>query len=231
MIDINKRSYKKELLDGDNIAVADTLQTMKELNFINTWLGGHSITLKGFKTLLQKKKSIAICELGCGGGDNLNVIYNWCLANKINAEVKGIDINENCRDVIQQTNSSIKFISSDYREVKFTTKPDIIFSSLFCHHFTDEELVQMMLWMRTNAAQGFFINDLHRHKIAYYFIKFTTALFSGSYLIKNDGPLSVLRSFKKKEWKYILQKAGIKNYTIRWQWAFRYLIIVKNDQQ
>jgi L-rhamnose mutarotase len=46
--------------------------------------------------------------------------------------------------------------------------------------------------------------------------------------VKNDGPISVLRSFKKKEWIAILQKAGITNYTIHWKWAFRYLIIVDN---
>ena len=51
-------------------------------------------------------------------------------------------------------------------------------------------------------------------------------LFSKSYLVKNDAPLSVLRGFKKNEWKNIFEKAGIKNYSIKWKWAFRYLIVV-----
>ena len=105
----------------------------------------------------------------------------------------------------------------------------IIFSSLFCHHFTNEQLVEMLLWMQKNSLHGFFINDLHRHAIAYYFIKSATALFSQSRLVKNDAPVSVLRGFKKREWKDLFQKAGISNYSIKWKWAFRFLVVVPHS--
>jgi hypothetical protein len=125
----------------------------------------------------------------------------------------------------------MKFIVSDYKEINFANeKPDIIFSSLFCHHFTENELIRMLDWMQKNSTIGYFINDLHRHPIAYHFIKIATGMFSKSYLVKNDAPLSVLRGFKKNEWKTILEKAGIKNYSIKWKWAFRYLIIVSKQQ-
>jgi hypothetical protein len=53
-----------------------------------------------------------------------------------------------------------------------------------------------------------------------------TSIFSKSYLVKNDAPLSVLRGFKKKEWFAILQQAGATNYSVKWKWAFRHLITV-----
>ncbi len=110
---------------------------------------------------------------------------------------------------------NVVFLISDYRNADLkNTRPDIIFSSLFCHHFTDEELVEMLQWMETNSEIGFFINDLHRHSMAYHFIKIMSRLFSKSYLVKNDAPLSVLRGFKKKEWKKIFRKARISNYSI-----------------
>ena len=80
--------------------------------------------------------------------------------------------------------------------------------------------------MDANSNIGFFINDLHRHPLAYHFIKLATQLFSKSYLVKNDAPLSVLRGFKKQEWENILRKSDLSDYTIKWQWAFRYLITV-----
>ena len=83
--------------------------------------------------------------------------------------------------------------------------------------------------MKQNAAIGFFINDLHRHPLAWYSIKGLTSLFSKSYLVKNDAPLSVARGFKKNEWKEILKAAGISNYFLTWKWAFRYLVICRND--
>ena len=232
MIDFSKRSYQKELLDRDDIPFADIQQNMKELNFINTHLGGHAITISGFKNLLADKKTISVCEIGSGGGDNLNAINKFCSEKSINAKFTGIDINGDCIAFAKENSqiSNIDFIVSDYKKIDFGfDKPDIIFSSLFCHHFTDEQLIVMMQWMKENSKLGFFINDLHRHKLAYHFIKFATNFFSKSYLVKNDAPLSVLRGFTKSEWQNILEKAGIKNYSIKWKWAFRFLIIAKND--
>jgi hypothetical protein len=82
----------------------------------------------------------------------------------------------------------------------------------------------MLNWMCTNAGLGFFINDLHRHFLAYYSIKILTGLFSKSYLVKNDAPLSVQRGFIKKEWEDLMHKSAIDNYSIQWKWAFRWLI-------
>ena len=220
------RSYKKELLDGDNIPFADIQQNMQELNFINTYLGGHAITIKGFKQILGERKKISVCEIGCGGGDNLLAIYNWCRKNNIEVQLTGIDYNKNCIDVAatKLPANHTRLITSDYKEASFDSKPDIIFSSLFCHHFTSEELLFMLKWMKENVTAGFFINDLHRHFLAFYSIKILTRLFSKSYLVKNDAPLSVRRGFIKGEWKDIFGQADIASYKIEWQWAFRYLI-------
>jgi Methylase involved in ubiquinone/menaquinone biosynthesis len=231
MIDFRKRSYKKELLDLDTIPFDDIKKAMEELNVINTYLGGHAITIKGFKTLLKNKNNISVCEIGCGGGDNLNAIYKCCSKKNLHLKLTGVDINASCITYARK-NTPIddkNFITADYRDVDFgNDKPDIIFTSLFCHHFTDEALIEMLQWLKTNSKIGFFINDLHRHPVAYYLINFLSKLFSRSYLVKNDGPLSVLRGFKKKEWKNILVKAGITNYTIQWEWAFRHLIIAQH---
>ena len=228
MIDYSHRSYGKELLDSKNIPFKDIAENMKELEFINSHLGGHLITIRGFKKLLAKKQKISVCEIGCGGGDNLNALAKFCKKNHIEAQFTGIDINDECIEFAKKNVSSknVQFIVSDYRLINFDNKPDIIFSSLFCHHFTDDELVEMLRWMKYHSIAGFFINDLHRHIVAYNFIKYATKFFSRSYLVKNDAPLSVLRGFRKKEWQGIFERAGISNYAIQWKWAFRYLITV-----
>ncbi|MEP7236743.1 MAG: methyltransferase domain-containing protein [Ferruginibacter sp.] len=234
MINLSKRSYKKELLDNDDIPFADIRQNMKELNTINTLLGGHKITVAGLQKLIPAytaAKTICICEIGCGGGDNLKAIESYCNKKKIAVTFIGIDIKDECIAFAKQQYPGLQatWITSDYQQVNFgTQKPDIIFSSLFCHHFKEEELTAMLQWMKQNAATGFFINDLHRHPLAYYSIKWITALFSKSYLVKNDAPLSVARGFKKAEWNAIFKSAGITNFFIKWKWAFRYLVICRN---
>lgn len=46
-------------------------------------------------------------------------------------------------------------------------------------------------------------------------------------MVKFDAPLSVLRAFTKNEWITILKEAGIKDYSLRWKWAFRWQLIIK----
>ena len=228
MVNLTHRSYTKELLDADDIPFEDIKRNMQELNTINTLLGGHAITIDGVKAFTKENETLHICEIGCGGGDNLQAISK---IQNTKFSFTGIDLKNECIDFAKEQYALLhtNWITSDYSQVDFEVKPDVIFSSLFCHHFTEEQLVQMLTWMKANSTKGFFINDLQRNTLAFYCIKWFTKIFSKSYLVKNDAPLSVARGFHKKEWESIFAKAGIKNYTIQWKWAFRYLIVCKNN--
>lgn len=223
------RSYQKELLDRDDIPVEDIRRNLEELDVINTRLGGHKLTLDALDFILKKLpagKSWHIVEIGCGGGDNLAAILRWANQKKIPVQLTGIDSNSDCVAFSENQHSNIAFINNDYRKVMFPSKPDVIFSALFCHHFTDDELIQQLQWMHANSATGFFINDLHRHPLAFFSIKALTRFFSKSYLVKNDAPLSVLRGFKRKEWLDLFSNAGVQPTRLCWKWAFRWQIIV-----
>jgi hypothetical protein len=43
---------------------------------------------------------------------------------------------------------------------------------------------------------------------------------------REDGLVSILRGFKKNELEEFSKKLSLKNYTIRWKWAFRYQWII-----
>lgn len=237
-MDFSSRSYQKELIDYPGIPPADIERNMLELDIINTWLGGHAISLDGLKLVMNGRlrgssaitgirPPLVICEIGCGGGDNLAAISRYCSKRNIKVQLIGVDLNADCIAVAKakRWSENVDWIIADYSTVQFENRlPDIIFSSLFCHHFTDEELIFMLTWMQRHAKMGWFINDLHRHPLAWYTIRWLTRWFSRSYLVKNDAPLSVLRGFTRKEWEKILQDAGMSNYSIRWKWAFRWLV-------
>jgi 2-polyprenyl-3-methyl-5-hydroxy-6-metoxy-1,4-benzoquinol methylase len=218
-----RKSYELELLDQPDIPAKDIELNMQELNTINTLLGGHAITQKGFKQLVGSAKKISVCEIGCGGGDNLFAIYTFCKKHNIEVQLTGIDINENALKFAKEKYRDLnaEWLCGDYQ--KFAGPYDIVFNSLFCHHFKDEALFEIAEWMKKNSRIGYFINDLHRNIIAYYSIKILTRIFSKSYLVKNDAPLSVSRGFTKQELQNFFREA-----TVKWQWAFRFLVIYKH---
>jgi 2-polyprenyl-3-methyl-5-hydroxy-6-metoxy-1,4-benzoquinol methylase len=229
---MDKRSYQKELLDRDDIPFEDIKRNMHELDIINTLLGGHRITIEGIKSLISTthNKEFVICEIGCGGGDNLAAINKYFDQSNVKARFIGIDINPHCIHYAKTRFAKAHYLQSDYKEVMFEKKPDIIFSSLFCHHFNDEGVVNIFKWMKANSTLGFFINDLHRNILAFHSINLITAIFSKSYLVKHDAPLSVKRGFKRSELKLLLDNAGIRHSSINWKWAFRWLVIVNHEQ-
>lgn len=227
------RSNKKELLDGDNIPKEDLFQNLKELDTINTLLGGYKITFSALKKILKNKTSFSLVDIGCGGGDTLKHINKWAKQNNQPINLFGIDIKPVCIEYSNKnkTNENITFICDDYRNVfNHIKQVDIIHACLFCHHLSEFELIELVQFANKNKAT-LVINDLERNVIAYYAIKILTKLFSKSYLVKNDAPLSVARGFKKQEWIGILKKAGAANYTVQNKWAFRHQVIVYANQQ
>jgi len=229
---LKHRSTKKELLDEDDIPKEDLFQNLKELNTINTLLGGYNITFSALKKTLNPKTTYSLVDIGCGGGDTLKHINKWAKQNKQAINLYGVDIKPVCIEYASKNTAkeNITFICDDYRNVFHHLKQvDVIHACLFCHHLTELELIELVQFAEKNKTT-LIINDLERNIIAYYAIKILTKLFSKSYLVKNDAPLSVARGFKKKEWLDILAKSGVKKYTVTNKWAFRHEVIVRGNQ-
>ncbi len=231
-VDFGTRSDGIEIMDDLDCNGEVVDQTLRELDIINHWLGGNKVTLSGLKILLQDvdpEKVISIVDLGCGSGEMLRIIARQAKRERRNVKLLGLDANSNITSFAQKHSTSftnIEFIvqnifSKEFREKKF----DIVLATLFFHHFDDEQLITFFIQLKSQAKIGIVINDIHRHTLAYHSIRLLTKLFSKSKMVKYDAPLSVLRAFKKQELIDILDKAGIKNYSLKWKWAFRWQVI------
>ncbi len=235
MPNLSKRSYQAELIDDLNLSNEALRQNLEELATINKWLGGNGVTNSGLNNLIKNrsliKKKIIIADIGCGGGDMLKLMANWAKTKGIEAEFIGIDANQFMVDFAKKRTADFKniiYIKEDaFSENIKNLEIDIACMTLFCHHFTENQLIELFTNLRKNCSIGLVINDLHRHWFAYYSIAWLTALFSKSYLVKNDAKLSVWRGFHKKELIEILQKAGFEHFSVKWRWAFRWRLVAK----
>ncbi len=227
-----ERSNKKELLDAPHIPAEHLAQNLRELHTINTYLGGYRLSKNALKNVLSPKKPAVVVDIGSGGGDTVLRLHKWSMDQSYSLQLKGIDVNPDCVNYsIGRTAGvpGIQFICDDYKKVKFHVPDvDVLHASLFCHHLSEGEIIDLLRFAKENRIT-LVINDLERHPLAYYAISFLTRLFSRSYLVKNDAPLSVLRGFTKKEWKSMLGEAGIERYSLRSRFAFRHEVIVYHN--
>ncbi|WP_245546865.1 methyltransferase domain-containing protein [Pseudopedobacter saltans] len=215
----------------DNFALAsqEIDPVLQELEIINKLLGGFSVFYNAFN-MIKLHNGDCICDWGCGGGDSLKALNVYFSTKTLQLSFMGIDATPAAITFAKRTHQRITNLH--FRQANVLTeefKPDefdVIISSLFTHHFDDDEWINLIKRMVFSAKKAVVINDLHRHWLAYYSIALLTQLFSKSLMVQHDSKISVLRGFKKKELIALLQKAGIKSYRIKWMWAFRWQVII-----
>jgi 2-polyprenyl-3-methyl-5-hydroxy-6-metoxy-1,4-benzoquinol methylase len=230
---LKQRSDKPELMDDLTLSGEELYRNLEELEVINTWLGGYKVVLDALERLLRDYSGppLRIADVGCGAGDTMRSMAKWARRKKIPLQLTGIDANDFMVQFARRRCGGFPEIRVEQHDVfadSFQQQHyDIIVCSLFCHHFTDEQLVRMFRQLYRQAGIAVIINDLHRHWFAYHSIKLLTRLFSDSYLVKNDAPLSVWRAFRREELEKLVQEAGVDMYSLRWMWAFRWQLLLE----
>jgi 2-polyprenyl-3-methyl-5-hydroxy-6-metoxy-1,4-benzoquinol methylase len=227
-----QRSREKEIMDDLNCSGPVLEQTLRELKTINRWLGGNKVTTQGLSEVVQRfpQEQYRVVDLGCGGGDMLAVMQDWAQQEQVSMQLIGADANAHTIALAQQRQQQLQGIrwqvANVFDPAFFEEQVDIATCTLFTHHFTDEELVALFQGLKQKVRLAIVINDLHRHPLAYYSIKWLTRWFSKSPMVQNDAALSVLRSFKRRDWNSIFAQAGLDQVEIHWRWAFRWQICV-----
>jgi len=232
----DERSDKKELVD--DLALDDSAlgKNLEELEAVNRWLGGRTTLISALDKVYRKhsstleNKTVTIADLGCGGGDLLRATHVWARAKHLKVNLIGIDANPfMVRYALQksQADGAIRFMTLNvFCDAFKTMRIDIACLNTFCHHLGDPDLVTLLKQLRQQTSTAIIVNDLHRHWIAYLSIKWISRLLNFSYLARHDGPLSVLRAFRKCELIKLIKLAKVDSYQIRWHWAFRWEMIL-----
>ncbi|MBG7611986.1 methyltransferase domain-containing protein [Polaribacter sp. BAL334] len=226
------RTDKEELMDDFSIGGDLLRDTLDKLENINRWLGGNKVTLNGLKILLKnhsKEDKITIIDIGCGHGDILRDVAKFGRKAQFQFQLIGVDANPEAIKYAQE-------LSIDFPEISFRTEDifsenfknqhfDIVLATLFLHHFKEDLLISFLKNTLQNSKTGIVVNDLHRHKLAYYLFMMLSIFIKNNMIIE-DGLTSVLRGFKQKDLENISTQINVKPF-IKWKWAFRYLWIIK----
>jgi len=169
-----------------------------------------------------EKENFSVLDVGAGSGELLRVIENWARKNDKKAWLVGVEINENGARAI--LNKKTKSVCGDALLLPFADASfDYVICSLFAHHLTDEQFVQLLKEMNRVARKKIYVIDLNRHPLAYYLYKIFSPLFLQSFT-QEDGALSILRSFRPEELKALAVKAKLKNVEVERRAMFRLVL-------
>ncbi|WP_334056254.1 methyltransferase domain-containing protein [Polaribacter sp. P097] len=231
-ISTKQRTDKEELMDDFSIGGDLLRDTLDKLENINRWLGGNKVTINGLKKILEnhsKEQEITIVDIGCGHGDILRDVAKFGRKHSFKFRLIGVDANPTAIAYANELSAAYPeltfetqdIFSDDFKAKKF----DVVLATLFLHHFKEKELISFLDNTLNQTKIGVVVNDLHRHKLAYYLFMLLSIFISNKMIIE-DGLTSVLRGFKRKDLVKMSHKINVKP-NISWKWAFRYLWILK----
>ena len=227
------RSYLKEEMDNYPTHGVMLNNSLSKLSLINKYLGNTSITLKAVIEILERKPKeiFHIVDLGCGAGDNLRAIGNWCIKKGRKIKLTGIDGNKNILSYAMSQNDKVKI---NYKHVNILDtqfeleRCDIVISSHFIYRFTDAELIRFISRSSDKVRSAIIFSELQRHVVPYAAFSIFGRLFSLNTMVLQDGLKAIKNSFQKRELRDILKQVDVSSFNIKWKWAFRYLIIIKS---
>lgn len=233
LLNTKYRTDKPETMDDFAMEGEILREALDKIAQINQLLGGNKLTLLGVKALIAKvpnTSEITIVDVGCGNGDMLRNLADYGAKNNLNFNLIGIDANNFTSKhalKLSENYSNISYRCEDifdkpFRELKY----DIVLCTLTLHHFKEDEILDIMNVFHTNAALGVVINDLQRSSWAYRLFQSLCFVFQLNAMSREDGLISILRGFKKKDLIHYSKKLNFSNYTIQWKWAFRYQWII-----
>ena len=234
-MNLSLRSDETEWMD-DLAMGGDTLfQTLEQLRLINHWLGGNHIGTQGVLKMIEQcrpPQPLEIVDVGCGGGDGLRHLAQALRKRNISARFWGLDANPHVIQYARQHSMAypeIEYLEENIWGESFALRQfDFVTCSLFLHHFNEEELCKLLPVLIKKGRYGLVINDLHRSVWAHRLFKLVCIVFNATAMVRNDGLISIRKGFLRREWEVLLEQLQLPQYEIRWKWAFRHQILIRN---
>ena len=212
-----QRSLEPENIDQGTYTPEEYEGCLVELRRVNEWLGDADALRDSLLKEIERARlqSFSVLDVGAGSGELLRVIAKWTLETNRNASLVGLELNERSAQAILDESREYPEIASlrgDGFRLPFPDRSfDYAIQSLTLHHFDNAGAIDIVREMARVSARGIFVIDLHRNPVAYFFYTTIGRLFLHNRLIREDGALSILKSWTPEELETIGHQAGLSN--------------------
>jgi len=226
------RSNELEQMEAPDIEERALVPVLNDLARANTLTFARPPTLAWLARATRgwpRGASFTLLDVGYGQGDMLRVIWRWAKRRGLEPRLSGIDLSPWSATAARAATDPawrIDYRVGDIFEHAPPEPIDFVVSSLVAHHMDDATLARFIAWMEANARKGWFINDLHRHPIAYYGYMGLSRLALLHPMVRHDGLISVTRAFTRRDWERLLAASGAPRDAVEVAWRFPFRICV-----
>lgn len=218
-----KRVDAPELMDADDLPADTYAAVVGDLARVNRVTLAYRPTLDFLARAAAGGGRLKLLDVGFGDGDMLRRIAAWVARRGVEAELVGVDLNPRSAPAAAAHGPAalpIAYRTGDYRALAGEGW-DVVISSLVAHHMTADELVTFLRFMEAEAARGWFVNDLMRHRLAHAGWPVLARAMRWHDIVRHDGAVSIARSLAPGEWSPLLRQAGVADARVVRRFPFR----------
>ena len=228
---LSVRATEDELMDDFSMGGEELSEALKHLRRLNRIFAAPGPTKAGVEKLWQAigcPRTLSILDVGAGSGDVNQTLLQWSKQRGIQLEITLVDMTkEACQEArhLFRHEPRVKVLQANLQDLA-DGSADIVTGSQFIHHFDGQQLVEMVSHMQRASNYGVVINDIHRHPVSYAAVWIVTRVISRNRYIRHDGPLSVAKGFKSRDWQELKHNLHSEAMTYTWKPLFRYSVVI-----
>ena len=218
------RSLEAELLDAPHHDPVELSHSLNQVAQVNRWLGGTRALRRHLAPWLRRLPEARILDVGTGNGVTLREVTTWAGGGSRSWTGVGVEIGRQTAALARDAGSSV--VLGDALRLPFADASfDLSLCTLTLHHFPDDDAVRLVREMARVTRSSVLVNDLERTRLNYLGARALAATaWRGNRLTRNDGPLSVLRSFTASELGDVGRRAGLSGVRVRRHFPWRVVL-------
>jgi ubiquinone/menaquinone biosynthesis C-methylase UbiE len=196
--------FKNRFIEPELLDHADPDEArlnLADLVRINKRFGGYSTACKLLSRVVHTKDRFTLLDVGAASGDT----GRYLARAYPNASITSLDYSHVNVEAAPQPKVIADAFALPFAKQSF----DFVFSSLFLHHFSDTNVVELLRGFYAVARKAVLITDLERHFLPYYFLPATRPFMKWNRITVHDGIISVRAAFKRKELEQLAKAAGM----------------------
>jgi len=224
MIFVPERKNDPELLDmpAKSLDHAELAGSLADISLVNRYLGDLCAVRKYMTRMTagmdKSDATLTVLDVATGSADIPIAIVDWARARGISAKVTAVDINPCAITIAREKTAGYPEISLAVADAHDLPYRDGSFDFVLCtktlHHFSTSDAGEIVGRLSRLSRRGYIFIDIRRSWVAFSLIYILTRLFTRNRLTKNDGPLSVLRSFTVDEIAGLAKRGGLEGFRV-----------------
>ena len=195
------------------VAPADRDASLADIDRLNAWFGGYSLTLSALDRVLDRLPSrrVRVVVVGGGRGDFARRLIRHARRRGRPVHVVVVDRDPDLLRTARLADPSMVWVvradasALPFREVSV----DAITISLTLHHMEPDAAATSLREMHAASRVAVIVNDLWRTRLSLILVWLATRVLACHPISRHDGPLSVRRAYSPDELATLAEKAAI----------------------